>query len=80
MGHFARVCRSKQNKNDQRRINSVEDASSEEEEIEPEEIRRITQKNKILPNNNDHYGVEMKTNGKKQKFIIDTGSPVTIMP
>ena len=80
MGHFARVRRSKQNKNDQRRINNVEDASSEEEESEPEEIRRITQINQILPDNNEHYGVEMKINGKKQKFIIDTGSPVIIMP
>ena len=82
MGHFARVCRSKQNKNDQRRINYLEETSSEEEEeeSEPEEIRQITQINKILPDNNDHYGVEMLINGKKQKFIIDTGSPVTIMP
>ena len=43
MGHFARVCRSKHNKNDQIRINYVEDASSGEEESEPEEIRQITQ-------------------------------------
>ena len=80
MGYFARVCRSKQN-NNQRRINYLEDASSEEEEeSEPEEIRQIPQMNKILPDNNDHYGVEMIINGEKQKFIIDTGSPVTIMP
>ena len=81
MGHFARVCHSKQNINDQRRINYLEETSSEEEEeSEPEEIRQITQINKILPDNNDHYGVEMIINGDKQKFIIDTGSPVTIMP
>ena len=35
---------------------------------------------RILPDNNDHYGVELKINGEKQKFIIDTGSQVTIMP
>ena len=35
---------------------------------------------RILPDNNDHYGVELKLNGEKQKFIIDTGSQVTIMP
>ena len=57
----------------------MEDASSEEEESEPEEICQITQINKILPNSNDHYSVEMIINGEKQKFIIDTGSPVTIM-
>ena len=44
MGHFARVCRSKQNRNDQRRINYLEETSSEEEEeSEPEIIRQITQ-------------------------------------
>ena len=36
--------------------------------------------NRILPDNNDHYGVEQKINEEKQKFIIDTGSPITIMP
>ena len=80
MGHFARVCRSKQNKRDRRRINYVEDVSSEKEESEPEEIHPITQINKILPDNTDHYGVEKRINGKKQKFIIDTCSPDTIMP
>ena len=50
------------------------------EESEPEETHQITQINKILPDNNDHYGFEIKINGKNQKFIIDTGSPVTIMP
>ena len=82
MGNFSRVCRSKQNRNDQRRINYLEETSSEEEEeeSEPEEIRQITQINKILPDSNDHYGVEIIINRKKQKFIIDTGSPVTIMP
>ena len=80
MGHFARKCRRKQNKNDQRRINYLEETSSEEEESEPEEIRQITQINKILSDNNNHYGVEMIINGKKQKFIIDTETPVTIIP
>ena len=57
----------------------MEDASSNEEESEPEEIRQITQINKRLPDNNDYYGVELQINGEKQKCIIDTGSPVTIM-
>ena len=57
----------------------MEDTSSNEIESEPEEIGQITL-NKILPDNNDHYGVELQMNGEKQKFITDTGSPVTIMP
>ena len=78
-GHFARVCRTKPNKT--KRINYLEDMTSEEDEnSEPEEILQITRINKITPDNNDHYGVEIKINGKNQKFIIDTGSPVTIMP
>ena len=58
----------------------MEDGSSEEDESEPEEIRQITQMKKILPDNNDQYGVDIKINGEKQIFIIDTCSPVTIMP
>ena len=81
IGHYARVCRGKPN-NKTRKINYLEDITSEEddEESEPEEIHQITQINKIIPDNNDHYSVEIKINGKKQKFITDTGSPVTIMP
>ena len=66
----------------QNKKNQLEDMTCEEnsEESEPEEILQITQINKILPDNNDHYGVEIKINRKNQKFIIDTGSQVTIMP
>ena len=55
-------------------------SEEDNENSEPEEILQITQINKIIPDNNDHYGVEIKINGKNQKFFIDTGSPVTIMP
>ena len=55
-------------------------SEEDNEDSEPEEILQITQINKRAPDNNDHYGVELKINGKNQKFIIDTGSPVTIMP
>ena len=79
-GHFARVCRTKPNKT--KRINYLEDITFEEdnEDSEPEEIFQITQINQKTPDKNNHYGVEIKINGKNQKFIIDTGSPVTIMP
>ena len=60
----------------------MEDITSEEdeEESESEEICRITQMNKILSDNNDHYGIELKINETKQKFTIDTSSLVTTMP
>ena len=53
----------------QNKKNQLEDMTCEEnsEESEPEEILQITQINKILPDNNDHYGVEIKINGKKPK-------------
>ena len=39
-------------------------SEEDEEESEREEICRITQI-KILPDNNDHYGIELKTNETK---------------
>ena len=38
-----------------------------------QEIKKIEGKNK-------HYTATVKINGKKKEFIIDTGSPITIMP
>ena len=60
---------------------------TEEEEIEPnesmsesdesiyhiEEIKKIVEQQK-------HYTAKIKINGTPKEFIIDTGSPVTIMP
>ena len=60
---------------------------TEEEEIEPnesiiesdesiyhiEEIKKIVEQQK-------HYTAKMKINGTPKEFIIDTGSPITIMP
>ena len=81
MGHFARVCRSKTNKNTRKqKINYLEETYTEEEKSESEEIQQITQINRVLPDENDNYGIKLKINGKYQNVTIDTGSPVTIMP
>ena len=81
MGHFARVCRSKTNTNKRKQeINYLEETYTEEEESEPEELQQITQINRVLPDENDNYGIKLKINGKYQNFTIDTGSPVTIRP
>ena len=80
MGHFARVCRSKNNNTRKQKINYLEETYNEEEESEPEEIQQITQINRVLPDENDNYGIKLKINGKHQNFTIDTGSPVTIIP
>ena len=55
-------------------------SEEDSEETEPKGILQMTQINKIITENKDHYGVERKIDGKNQKFINDTGSPVTIMP
>ena len=81
MGHFARVCRSKTNNNKRKQeINYLEETYTEEEESEPEETQQITQINRVLPDENDNYGIKLKINGKYQNFTIDTGSPVTKKP
>ena len=61
IGHFARACSGKPN-NTKKRINYLEDMTSEqvEEECQPKKTCLVTQWNKITPNNNDHYGVELK--------------------
>ena len=43
-------------------------SEEDEEESEPKEICRITQINKRLPDNNDHYGIELKINETEQQF------------
>ena len=47
------------------------------DESEPEETCRISQMRKRLSENNNLYGIEMKTNGEK---TINTGCSVTIIP
>ena len=42
-------------------------SEEDNEDSEPDEILQITQINKITPDNNDHYGAEIKRNGKKTK-------------
>ena len=81
MAQFARVGRSKTNNNKRKQeINYLEETYTEEEESEPEQIQQITQINRVLPDENNNYGIKLKINGKYQNFTIDTSSAVTIMP
>ena len=79
-GHFARVCRSKTDSTRKQKTNHLEKTYNEEEENEPDEKQEITQINRVLPNENNNYGIKLKINSKYQNFTIDTGSPVLIMP
>ena len=43
-------------------------SEEDSEESDPEGILQITQNNRIIPDNIDHYGVEMKINGKIKNY------------
>ena len=80
-GHFARVCR--QRENYKRKVRKVTEDKSETIEGESDEsetsihrierINRITDRNKCLT-------TVMKINGIEKEFIVDTGSPISIRP
>ena len=44
-----------------------------------ESIHQIRERKKI-EEKSKHYTATVEINGKKKEFIIDTGSPITIMP
>ena len=79
-GHYAKVCRQKYTNN--RTVKQLTEEEIEEQNETPsesdesihhiKEIKKIEEKNK-------HYTATVKNKWKKE-FIIDTGSPITIMP
>ena len=60
-------------------IQQIERVDSDNSESS-QEIAHIKEINKVELENGKFYGVEMKINGGKEKFLVDTGSPVTIIP
>ena len=54
-------------------LNESTSSESEESIHHIKEIKAIEEKNK-------HYTATIKINGMKKEFVIDTGSPITIMP
>ena len=79
-GHYAKVCKSGQKI---RQIRQEEEESekseSETESDSSNSINHLKEINKI-EERPDHYTMTIKINGTPKKFIVDTGSPVTIMP
>ena len=72
MGHFAKVCKSKT-------ISRITEAVSSDSNTEPwPEIDHIQSVNGI--NRVDFYKTILLVHGQPIEFIIDTGSPVTIIP
>ena len=72
MGHFAKVCKSKT-------VSRVKEATSSDNNTEPRsEIDHILPVNGV--NRVDFYKATLLVQGQPIEFIIDTGSPVTIVP
>ena len=79
-GHYARACKQR-TKNNRTVRNLTEEetepnesmSESDESIYHIEEIKNIVEKQK-------QYTAKIKINGTPKEFIIDTGSPVTIMP
>ena len=79
-GHYAKVCRQKYTNNrtvkqlTEEEIEGQNETSSESDESihHIKEIKKIEEKNK--------HTATVKINGIKREFVIDTGSPISIMP
>ena len=79
--HFARVCR--QRENYKRKVRNITEEKSEtigEESDESEtSIHRIERVNRIT-DRNKYLTATVEVNGIEKEFIVDTGSPISIMP
>ena len=80
-GHFARVC--KQRENYKRKVRNVTEDESEiiggESDESETSINRIERINRIT-DRNKYLTTTVKVNGIEKVFIVDTGSPISIMP
>ena len=80
-GHFARVC--KQRENYKRKVRNVTEDESEiiggESDESETSINRIERINRIT-DRNKYLTTTVKVNGIEKEFIVDTGSPISIMP
>ena len=80
-GHYAKACRQKFNNNrtvkrlTEEEMNEPDESTSESDESihHIKEIKKIKEMNK-------HFTAVVRVNGVKKEFIIDTGSPISIMP
>ena len=79
-GHFARSCRQRENyKNKLRNVTETENSTGEESDESETSIHRIERVNRII-DRNKYLTTIVKINGTEMEFVIDTGSPISIMP
>ena len=80
-GHYAKACRQKFNSNRTvKRLTEDETNESNESSCESEEEIHHIKEIKKIEETNKHYTATVKINGITKEFIIDTGSPISIMP
>ena len=80
-GHYAKACRQKFNSNrTMKRLTEVEMNEPNESSCGSEEDIQLIKEIKKIEETNKHYTATVKTNGIAKEFIIDTGSPISIMP
>ena len=79
-GHYARVSKQRR-KNDRtvRKLTEEEETEPNESMSESDESIYHTEEMKNIVEQQKHYTAKIKINGTPKEFIIDTGSPVTIM-
>ena len=81
IGHFAKCCRTNKRIN---RIQEQETSSAEEDEWSPNTIHCINQKihstRQVNKDGPDFVTLTALVNNRPIKFIIDSGSPVTLIP
>ena len=79
-GHYAKACRQKFNNRTVKRLTEDEMNEPNESSYESEESIYHIKEIKKIEETNKHYTANVKINGKMKEFIIDTGSPILIMP
>ena len=79
--HFARVCRQKENyKRKVQNVTEEETTATGGESYKSESSTcRIEKTNRITDRSN-YLTAKVKVNGIEKEFIVDTGSPISIMP
>ena len=80
-GHYAKACRQKFNNNRTwKRLTEEETNEPDESTSESDESIHHIKKIKKINEMNKHFTAVVRVNGVKKEFIIDTGSPISIMP
>ena len=80
-GHYAKACRQKtNNKRTVKRLTEDEPNESVRSSSDAEESIHHIKGIKIIDETNNHFTATLKLNGVTKEFIIDTGSPKSLMP